>query len=139
MRSHLARRYGHDVAEELAAAAIAALAEDADLTYEDAQRRFAKIILNDSTDYARLARHGDAELEAAIGGATPFPTIEIALLRRSLVDAIRSLPSPEREAFALTELRGLTQPEAAAALGIAQQTVSRRAERARLHLQKELT
>ena len=40
--------------------------------------------------------------------------------------AVRELPKPERDAFILTELRGLSAHEAAPYLGVTQPTVSTR-------------
>jgi RNA polymerase sigma factor (sigma-70 family) len=53
-------------------------------------------------------------------------TIEGAEFHADFDRAVRALPELERDAFILTELRGLDQREAAAVLGIHQSTVSRR-------------
>lgn len=48
---------------------------------------------------------------------------------RRMLDAIDGLPPDEREAFDLVRIQGLTQPEAAAVLGVAPKTVKRRLDR----------
>lgn len=53
--------------------------------------------------------------------------------------ALRGLPDDEREAFIVTELRGLPTREAADVLGTSHMTVHRRAESARLYIREELT
>jgi RNA polymerase sigma-70 factor (ECF subfamily) len=52
--------------------------------------------------------------------------------------ALRALPQEEREAFILTELRGLTVREAADVLGTSKSDVDRRASSARTSIRKEL-
>jgi RNA polymerase sigma factor (sigma-70 family) len=58
--------------------------------------------------------------------------------RADLTAALKVLDPDDREAWGLTELRGLTVREAAAVIGVDFSTVSRRAESARLTLTKEL-
>jgi RNA polymerase sigma factor (sigma-70 family) len=53
-------------------------------------------------------------------------------------NAVRGLEKPERDAFILTELRGLTLPEAAGVLNIARSTLALRDKAAREALRKEL-
>lgn len=53
-------------------------------------------------------------------------------------NVIRGLPKPQRDAFILTELRGLTVREAAGVLGIGRSTLSDRDLAAREQLRKEL-
>jgi len=52
--------------------------------------------------------------------------------------ALRALPQEQREAFILTDLRGLTAREAAAELGIPKSTVADRIAQARDTLRKEV-
>ena len=52
--------------------------------------------------------------------------------------AVRSLPKRDRDAFILTDLRGLGQAEAASVLGVSQQTISRRRESALTFIREEL-
>ena len=53
--------------------------------------------------------------------------------------AVRELDPDDRDAYILTELRGLPEREAADVLGTSQPTVHRRAEAARTFVRKELT
>jgi RNA polymerase sigma-70 factor (ECF subfamily) len=55
-----------------------------------------------------------------------------------MLRAIEGLPEPEREAFELVRIQGLTQAEAAAVVGVSERTVQRRLNRARLLLAEEL-
>jgi RNA polymerase sigma-70 factor (ECF subfamily) len=57
---------------------------------------------------------------------------------RRLLQAIEDLPEEEREVFNLVRIQGLTQPEAAAVLGVSAKTVQRRLNRGRLLLAEQL-
>jgi DNA-directed RNA polymerase specialized sigma24 family protein len=57
-------------------------------------------------------------------------------LSDTLLSGLRDVEYLDRNAYILTELRGLTTYEAAHVLGIDQSTVSRRADRARRHLKE---
>jgi RNA polymerase sigma-70 factor (ECF subfamily) len=57
---------------------------------------------------------------------------------RRMLKAIEGLPEPEREAFELVRIQGLTHAEAAAVVGASERTVQRRLNRARLLLAEEL-
>ena len=57
---------------------------------------------------------------------------------RRILEAIEKLPEEEREVFNLVRLQGMTQPEAAAVLGVSAKTVQRRLNRGRLLLMDEL-
>ncbi|MDE2101492.1 MAG: hypothetical protein KGL39_29875 [Patescibacteria group bacterium] len=59
-------------------------------------------------------------------------------LSTTLNDSLRVLGQDERDAFILTELRGLTEREAANVLDSSQPTVHRRAEAARNYIRREL-
>lgn len=59
-------------------------------------------------------------------------------LSTTLNDSLRVLGQDERDAFILTELRGLTEREAADVLDSSQPTVHRRAEAARNYIRREL-
>lgn len=86
-----------------------------------------------------LWRRGYSTDEGLTTHNTPSVTFEQAAeLRVDLIRALDALPADERQAFALTELRGLTEREAASLLGVSQKTVNRRAEKARLTLREEL-
>ena len=55
-----------------------------------------------------------------------------------MLRAIEGLPEPEREAFELVRIQGLTQAEAAAVVGVSEKSVQRRLSRARLLLAERL-
>ena len=57
---------------------------------------------------------------------------------RRVLEAIECLPDDEREIFDLVGIQGLTHPEAAAVVGVAEKTVQRRLNRARLLLAERL-
>jgi RNA polymerase sigma factor (sigma-70 family) len=56
----------------------------------------------------------------------------------ALLDELHKLPRPEQEAVALCLWSGLSYPEAAAALGVAEVTVRSRVSRARSRLRAAL-
>lgn len=68
----------------------------------------------------------------------PDPFIQ-AEQRVDLISAIDALTDTQREVFTLVELRGLSEREAAAKLGLSRSTVNRRYEAARKTLQRELS
>ncbi len=98
----------------------------------------------------RVAFNAAADLQRAeekqseLGGCAGFlngvaiPGIDTAIIRADFLRAFRLLPRTQQEAFALTELRGLTERETAEVLAIPRQTVNWRCEAARTFLQKEL-
>src|SRR4051812_20819486 len=57
---------------------------------------------------------------------------------RRMFEAIDQLPEGEREAFDLVRIQGMTQPEAAAVLGVSVMTVKRRLNRSLLLLMERL-
>ena len=57
---------------------------------------------------------------------------------RRILDVIGGLPEEEREVFNLVRIQGMTQPEAAAVLGVSSKTVQRRLNRGRLLLAERL-
>jgi RNA polymerase sigma factor (sigma-70 family) len=57
---------------------------------------------------------------------------------RRMLQAIEGLPEEEREVFSLMRIQGMTQPEAAAVLGVSAKTVQRRLIRCRLLLAEQL-
>jgi RNA polymerase sigma-70 factor (ECF subfamily) len=57
---------------------------------------------------------------------------------RRILDVIGRLPDDEREAFNLVRIQGMTQPEAAAVLGVSAKTVQRRLNRGVLLLADQL-
>lgn len=81
-----------------------------------------------------LARNLDAQTQAvelresAVGGPSPANSSTSSsgphMIR--ILEAIDGLPEEEREAFYLIRVQGMTQPEAAAVLGVSTRTVQRR-------------
>jgi RNA polymerase sigma-70 factor (ECF subfamily) len=57
---------------------------------------------------------------------------------RRMLGAIEGLPDPEREAFELVRIQGLSHVEAATVVGVSEKTVQRRLNRARLLLAERL-
>jgi len=57
---------------------------------------------------------------------------------RRMMDAIEGLPEEEREVFHLVRLQGMTQPEAAAVLGVSVKTIQRRLNRGLMVLANKL-
>jgi RNA polymerase sigma factor (sigma-70 family) len=57
---------------------------------------------------------------------------------RRMLEAIEGLPEEEREAFSLVRIQGMSQPDAAAVLGVSTKTVQRRLNRCRLLLAEQL-
>ncbi len=57
---------------------------------------------------------------------------------RQILQAIESLPEEEREAFNLVRIQGMTQPEAAAVIGVSARTVKRRLDRSLMLLSEKL-
>jgi RNA polymerase sigma-70 factor (ECF subfamily) len=82
-------------------------------------------------DLARRLDHrpGAVELREELVPAQADTDSTLSPEGRRLIEAIDSLPSDEREAFDLVRVQGLTQPEAAAVLGVAPRTVKRRLDR----------
>lgn len=87
----------------------------------------------------RHSRDTYLEEQAGILSGRAIPSIDTAILRADFDRAFRALPREQAEAFALVELRGLTQLEAADVLGVSQPTVHRRCEAARSRLKEALS
>src|SRR5262249_48895523 len=91
-----------------------------------------------------LARRLDERPAAAAledsGAAAPpsSPSAGPAPDGRRVLEAIEGLPEPEREAFELVRIQGLTQAEAATVVAASERTVQRRLNRARLLLVEQL-
>jgi RNA polymerase sigma factor (sigma-70 family) len=90
-----------------------------------------------------LARRLDERPAAALpeaGVAAPPGSTTSGLTPdgRRMLGAIDGLPEDEREVFDLVGIQGLTHPEAAAVVGVAEKTVQRRLNRARLLLAERL-
>lgn len=87
---------------------------------------------------ARNLRRGQARMKAREqspfappprAAPPPHTALEQAELRRSVLDALETLPAPEREAVALCHIGGLTQEQASQSLGVPLNTVKSRARR----------
>lgn len=134
LEGHLRTTHSRQAAEEIADEAFARIEDGA----EPAQ--LWATAFNVEREHARRVVR-DVRLEEQVGllNGRAIPNIEDAIMRADFDRAFRTLPRPEAEAFALVELRGLTQMEAAEVLGVSQPTVHRRCEAARTQLQKELS
>lgn len=80
------------------------------------------------------------DLDAVAAGQHLLPplTVDAYEFQQDFDRAVRDLDDEERDAFILTELRGLSERAAADVLDISQPTVHRRAEAARTNVRKEL-
>jgi DNA-directed RNA polymerase specialized sigma24 family protein len=85
-----------------------------------------------------LAEDLEEALEADQLPHVQLLTHEADTFRRRFDSGVRALPSAERDAYILTDLRGLTEREACLVLGVSQMTVNRRAENARHFLRLEI-
>jgi RNA polymerase sigma-70 factor (ECF subfamily) len=104
-----------------------------------------QVVLNLCRDRARagrLRRHEPLEAEEAQAAADPRPDAEADLGRRreaaGLVEAVRRLPERQRAALVLTYAGGLSNVEAAAALGVSVGAVESLLVRARRDLRGRL-
>jgi RNA polymerase sigma factor (sigma-70 family) len=88
------------------------------------------------TRTSREAPAGSPADLAALGGQGM--SIRDGLFAAAFDKALRTLPEDERNAFILTDLRGLTQYEASLALNVPAHTVRNRVDRAKELLRKEL-
>lgn len=126
----------HDAEEIVGDAAVKLLD-----TANPSKELLFKVSLDRATDVIRVrAKRAKLyeKIEPLFAGQA-IPTIEGAMFRADFDRAFRGLPREQAEAFALTELRGLTERETAEVLGVHQSTVNRRCEAARTYLQKELS
>lgn len=77
-------------------------------------------------------------LDAAAKGGLGFLTQEQAQFPATFDASVRGLEDSEFDAFVLTDLRGLSNREAADVLGTSHTTITRRRESARLALREEI-
>lgn len=135
LERYLRRSLARPDAEDVVSAAFAKLATRSQPTVE----LLWKIAFDEAINLAREELRQDfLEEQAGILGGTAIPSIETAIIRADFDRAFRQLPRAQAEAFALTELRGLTERETADVLGVAQKTINRRCEAARTYLRGEL-
>ena len=95
------------------------------------------ILMNTCRDYLRTAwmRRIDRRFTP---DTLPEPYADAAPRDRTVIEAVLSLPLPQRQAVLLRYYQQLTLPEAARALGISLSTMNRRLRRAETLLKKEL-
>lgn len=79
-----------------------------------------------------------SRVDAPAVGKNPEQLVVNAALRRHLARALAKLPPAFRMIVFLREMEGLSTREAAAAVGVSEDTVKARLHRARLFLQREL-
>ena len=91
-----------------------------------------------------LARRLDKQVQAQqvreslVAAPSESSQSQISPNTRRILEAIESLPEDEREAFDLVRIQGMTQPDAAAVLGVSTKTVQRRLNRSLLALEEKL-
>ena len=88
----------------------------------------------------RLDEQPVAAALAESGVAAPPSSCDSCLTPdgRRILGAIEGLPEPEREAFELVRIQGLTHGEAAEVVGVSERTVQRRLNQARVLLAERL-
>jgi len=128
--AHLARDLGWADAEDVVSEAFLRIDSDSSAGL------LWKTALNLGKNFRAMGHRTDVQLDPQLGASDP---IAGALLRADLVRAIRSLPRLEREAFVLIEMCGMSQEEAAAAMGESRKTTNLRAQAALTHLREELS
>jgi DNA-directed RNA polymerase specialized sigma24 family protein len=77
-------------------------------------------------------------LDVVEPGTRGFIPPALATFPHEFNEALRALPDEQRDAFILTELRGLTVREAASELGVSKSALARHSEAATTALKKEL-
>lgn len=140
VRNSLARKVGRETAEDLVGVAFVKLAEAlAREPVKDAPALFGTVVANllknhyrdeESHEEAGLVPLPDATTEDDYFHPRPVSFEELDFTD-AFDGALRTLPEPARDAFILTELRGLDQRDAGEVLDVDQSTISRRVERAR--------
>lgn len=123
-------------AEEVVAQAAVRLINGPDAT-KDLLRLMALNLAINLVNQRKRRAELDAEISPLYAGQVHM-TIEGAMFRADFDRAFRRLPTPEAEAFALIELRGLTVRETAEVTGVPRQTIQRRCEAARNFLKEAL-
>jgi RNA polymerase sigma-70 factor (ECF subfamily) len=92
-------------------------------------------------DMARRLDEQPAAAALAESGVAAPPSSSCSGLTpdgRRMFESIDGLPEPEREAFELVRIQGLTHAEAATLVGVSERTLQRRVNRARLLLAERL-
>ena len=138
----LSRKLGRESAEDIVSRAFIRLADKLEQGTGSADAKLLQSIID---GLVKNHWRDTASREIPVGTAEDVwasghpETIEDVEFRHDFDLALRHLPEQEREAFILTELRGLTVREAASLLGVHWSTVHRRAEAARTSIAKELS
>ena len=97
-------------------------------------------VMVDGEPVSQLVREGGTHADAIADRMTVRqPTLDDVLFQDEFDSAVRSLTPKQRDAFVLTELRGLSTVEAADVLGIQKPAVSKRVSRARESIVTQLT
>jgi RNA polymerase sigma factor (sigma-70 family) len=136
-----AARFGaldpEDAVQEAYRSLIRVGSQDVPLLYKLVERRsidsYRKLVTRREHEEPR----GLLQSEEELARIEPW-SVDRAEFTDSFNHAVAQLDTGEREAFVLTELRGLSQYEAADLLGVHQTTVLRRANRARLQIREEI-
>jgi RNA polymerase sigma factor (sigma-70 family) len=122
------------------------------LTIHDAEdvvsEAFTRMVEERSNDPRRLQRKADSlavdlwrrayRADVPLVDVNAPDSLEGAELRADLTRAIGRLPLPQRQAFGLVEMRGLTLQEAGDAIGLKKSIVHERLQAARDRLREEL-
>ncbi|MEO8799224.1 MAG: sigma-70 family RNA polymerase sigma factor [Polyangiaceae bacterium] len=94
-------------------------------------RTTMNVVAHERRSLARRREEPGVELEAIVGGPSPFEVLEAKEARVLLDDALDALADDVRPVFVLYELEELTMAEIAKLLGLASGTVASRLRRAR--------
>ncbi|MCU7724393.1 RNA polymerase sigma factor [Actinoplanes sp. KI2] len=148
--AYVARRLGPDLAEDVASETFLTAFDRRhgyDLDRGDARpwlfgiasNLVARHVRAESRRYRALARASGQESGAADGHADAVAgRLDAAAVRGRLAEALRLLPEPVRAVLLLVAWAGLSQQEAAEALGIPAGTARSRLHRARQEMRKAL-
>lgn len=151
IRDRLTHRVGREAADDIVGRAFTRLAEKlTDEPAKDAPALLGLIVSGLLKNYYR-DQAALREREMLVGGlpeiaaltddgrrASRGITYEDHDFAQGFDAAVRDLDDVERDAFILTELRGLSDIEAAGVLGTSRPTVQRRREAARHNIREEL-
>lgn len=125
-----------DAAAEGMARALVAWRRVQDLPYRDAW--ILRVVSNVAIDRARGRSRSTAREPSADGSSGVADHAEAAVLQTTLVEALRALPTRQREAIVLRHLCGMSEPEVAGAMGISTNSVKKHASRGITRLRSRL-
>ena len=150
LTASLTKKVGREDAEDIVMRAFVRLAQKLERKpVKDAPALLGLIVNGLLIDHYR-ARDTRREIETPVGlqaeieqelreqRSVPALTVDTYEFQKDFDSAIRDLDDEERDAFIVTELRGLPEREAAEVLGTSQPTVHRRAEAARNYIREEI-